>query len=176
MPRRFFRKFAFKRHALRDSRWLAPFRSLLHDPRLWGIRRRTVVPAFAIGIFVAFQPFPGHPLYAALLSLAFRINVPVAFVTTFVSNPLTWGPMYYSAYRLGQYLLEVEPVAFDFRLSLDWVTQQFVSIWQPMILGSLLLGTATAMVAFLVVDVLWRASLHDYKSRKQRQRRDRESD
>ncbi|MDX1516360.1 MAG: DUF2062 domain-containing protein [Woeseiaceae bacterium] len=176
MPRRFFRKFAVKRHALRDSRLLAPFQSMMHDPRLWGIRRRTVVPAFALGVFIAFQPFPGHPVYAALLALALRINVPVAFVSTFVSNPVTMGPMYYSAYRLGRYLLDANQTEFSFDLSLDWVTQQFVTIWQPMMLGSLLLGTAAGVIAFVVVDALWRASLHDYKSRKRRQREERESD
>ena len=71
------------------SRWyLAPFSHLLNDHNLWGIRRRTVVPAFSIGLFVAYMPFPGHPLFAALLALLFRVNIPVAALTTFVSNPL----------------------------------------------------------------------------------------
>jgi len=176
MPRRFFRKFAFKRHQMAESRLFSPFRSLLHDPRLWGIRRRTVVPAFSLGLFVAFMPFPGHPLWAALLALALRINVPVAIVTTFVSNPLTMGPMYYSAYHVGRRLLGLEPASFSFELSLDWVTQKFVTIWQPMVLGSLLLATTAALIGYVIVDALWRASVHDYKSRKRRQRNDSTSD
>ena len=54
MPRRFFRKFAFKRHHVSEQWFMTPFRHLLHDHNLWGIRRRTVVPAFAIGLFIAF--------------------------------------------------------------------------------------------------------------------------
>ncbi len=179
MPRRFFKKFAIKRHDAgnngRLAQLLAPFRGFLHEPRFWGIRRRTVVPAVAVGLFVAFLPFPGHPLFAGLLALAFRINIPVAAVTTFVSNPLTMGPMYYTAYRLGRRLLGLEPSPFEFELSLAWVTEKFVAIWQPMLLGSLLLGIASALVAFAILDLLWRASVHDYKSRKRRQRRDRQS-
>ena len=57
MPRRFFRKFAFKRHELSEQWFMTPFRHMLHDHRLWGIRRKTVVPAFAIGLFIAFMPF-----------------------------------------------------------------------------------------------------------------------
>lgn len=171
MPRRFFRKFAIKRHEVGDSRLLAPFRTLLHEPRYWGIRRRTVVPAFAMGLFLAWLPWPGHPLMAALLALLFRFNVPVAVVTTFVSNPLTMGPMYYTAYRLGVRLLGVEPQPFAFEMSFSWVTQTFVDIWQPMTVGCLLLGTLSAVVGYIVVDVLWRFSLHDYKSRKRRERR-----
>lgn len=176
MPRRFFRKFAIKRHRLAESRLMAPFQNLMHDPRLWGIRRRTVVPAFALGLFVAFQPFPGHPLYAALLALGMRLNIPVAIVSTFVSNPLTMGPMYYSTYRFGRWLLNEEHVPFEFELSLDWVTQKFVTIWQPMVAGSLLVGAAVALIAYVSVDLLWRSSVHDYKTRKRSARIDDDSD
>ena len=173
MPRRFFRKFAIKRHEFSESRILRPFRTLLHEPRYWGIRRRTVVPAFAVGLFVAFMPFPGHPLHATLLALLFRINIPVAFVTTFVSNPLTMGPMYFSAFHAGRRLLGWEPMPFEFELSLAWVRDQFVNVWQPMLLGSVLLGAAAAMLGYIVVDLLWRLSVHDYKSRKRQERRQR---
>ena len=128
MPRRFFKKFAIKRHELQNnrllSRVLTPFRNLLHEPRYWGIRRRTVVPALAMGLFVAFIPFPGHPIVATLLALALRINIPVSFIATFISNPLTMGPMYYSAYRLGARLLGVTPTPFEFELSLAWVSEK----------------------------------------------------
>ena len=170
MPRRFFRKFAVKRHHVGDSWLLAPVRHLLHDNRLWGIRRRTAVPAFALGLFVAFMPFPGHVAMSVLIALALRINIPVTVITSFVSNPLTMYPMYYAAYRLGRTLLGTEPVAFNFELSLNWVTHTFVTIWQPMMLGCLLLGTAAAIVGYVVVDLLWRSSLHNYKSRKRNER------
>lgn len=176
MPRRFFRKFAIKRHALADSRLLAPFRTLMHEPRYWGIRRRTVVPAFALGLFLAWMPFPGHYLLAVLLALYFHINLPVAVATTFISNPLTMPPMYYSAYRFGRWLLETTPVPFRFEMSLEWVTHQFVEIWEPMLLGCLLFGATSALVGYVVVDVLWRLSLRDYKVRKRNQRRRRRSD
>ena len=86
MPRRFFRKFALKRHDVGDRWFLAPFQHLLHDTRLWGTRRRTVVPAFALGLFIAFMPFPGHLAISALLALTIRVNIPVAVVASLVSN------------------------------------------------------------------------------------------
>jgi uncharacterized protein (DUF2062 family) len=172
MPRRFFRKFAVKRHHVGDSWFLAPFQHLLHDTRLWGTRRRTVVPAFALGLFIAFMPFPGHIAMAALLSLALRINIPVAVVASFVSNPLTMYPMYYGAYRLGRSLLNTDSIPFNFELSIDWVTHTFVTIWQPMMLGCLLLGAGAALIGYIALDALWRSSLHDYKKRKRGERDD----
>ena len=176
MPRRFFRKFAFKRHHMSEQWFMAPFRHLLHDHRLWGIRRRWVVPAFALGLFIAFLPFPGHTLAAALVALALRVNIPVAAVTTWVSNPLTVGPMYYFAYRLGVNILGIPPRPFEIELSIDWVTHTFVNIWQPMLLGSVLLGSAAALVGYVVLDLLWRISIGNYKARKQSIRRDSQSD
>ncbi len=170
MPRQFFRKFSIKRHRVSESRFLAPFRHMLHEPRYWGVRRRTAVPAFALGLFFAWMPIPGHPLLATLAALAARVNIPITVVTTFVSNPLTMYPMYYSAYRLGRWLLDAPPIAFDFEFSLAWFTDKFVTIWQPLTLGCLILGSLSALIGYVVVDVIWRASLHDYKSRKRRGR------
>ena len=176
MPRRVFKKFAFKRHHMADLWFMAPFRHMLQDTRLWGIRRRWVVPAFAIGLFIAFMPFPGHTLAAALLALAFRVNIPVAAVSTWVSNPATMFPMYYFAYQLGSKLLGMEEQPFGFELSFDWVTHTFVNIWQPMLLGSVLLGATAAIVGYVTLDIFWRLSLADYKNRKRDNRRERESD
>jgi len=176
MPRRFFRKFAFKRHHVSEQWYMAPFRHLLQDHRLWGIRRRWVVPAFATGLFIAFLPFPGHTLMGALSALALRINIPVAAVSTWVSNPLTMGPLYYFAYRLGVNILDIPPQPFAFELSIDWVTHTFVTIWQPMLLGSMLLGSAAALLGYIVLDLLWRISIGNYKTRKQTIRRNKPSD
>jgi uncharacterized protein (DUF2062 family) len=151
---------------------MTPFRHLLHDPRLWAVRRRWVVPAFSLGLFIAFMPFPGHTLMAILGALALRINIPVAAVSTWASNPATMGPMYYLAYKLGAWLLNADVKKVGFELSFDWVTHTFVTIWQPMLLGCVLLGATAAFVGYVTLDVLWRISLANYKSRKRKQRSD----
>jgi len=145
---------------------MTPFRHMLHDHRLWGIRRKTVVPAFSLGLFIACLPFPGHFVSAALAALALRINIPVASVTTLVVNPLTVGPLFYFEYQLGALLLSIESGPPQFELSIAWVTHTFVSIWQPMLLGSVLVGAFAALLGFIGLDVLWRNSLANYKSRR----------
>ena len=175
MPRRFFRKFALKRHEFGERWFLAPFRHLMHDHRLWGVRRKNVVPAVALGAFIAFIPFPGHPVWASFAALALRVNIPIAALTTFISNPLTMGPMYYFAYQLGALLLGVPEKPFAMEMSFDWVTHTFVNIWQPMLLGSVLLGLTAAIVGYVTLDVLWRMSLAKYKERKRRDRQDSDS-
>ncbi len=152
---------------------MAPFRHLLHDRRLWAIRRRNVVPAFSLGLFIAFLPTPGHTLMGVLSALALRVNIPVAALTTWVSNPLTMGPMYYFAYRVGRFILDIPAKEFEFAMSWQWVMETFVTIWQPMLLGCVLLGCVASIVGFVVLDLFWRMSLADYKTQKRNRRRSR---
>jgi len=150
---------------------MAPFRHLLHDHRLWSIRRKTVVPAFALGVFVAFMPFPGHPLLAALAAFFLRVNVPVAALATLVSNPVTMGPMYYFTHQVGEALLSLEPTPFDFEFSFAWFFEKLRTNWQPLLLGSVLVGAIAALVGFIALDAIWRYSIADYKSRKRQNRK-----
>ena len=171
MPRRFFKKFTFKRHEIAERWFMSPFRHMLHDHRLWGIRRKTVVPAFSLGLAVAFVPIPGHPILAALLALLLRVNIPVALVTTFITNPLTMGPIFFSAYLLGSAILGIEPQPFDIEFTWEWVETVFTSIWLPLTLGCVILGSTAALIGYITLDGIWRYTLHDYKSRKRNGRK-----
>jgi uncharacterized protein len=166
MPRRFFRKFAVKRERLTKQWYLAPFAHLLHDPRLWGIGRRTILPAVALGLFIAWLPFPGHMLAAALLALALRVNIPVAAIATLANNPLTIGPMYYLAFQFGEWLLGIEPRPFAFEMTLAWMMDGFVYVWQPLLLGCVLLGAALSISGYIALDLLWRASISGYLAKR----------
>lgn len=170
MPRRLFKRFALKRHVVARQWFMSPFQHLLHDPRLWSVKRRWVVPAFSVGLFISFLPFPGHTLMGALAALALRINIPIAAVSTWVGNPATMGPMYYLAYKLGAKILGQQEQTFGFELSWNWVSNTFVTIWQPMLLGCLLLGLASALVGYITLDFLWRLSIGNYKNRKRKKR------
>ena len=151
---------------------MTPFSHLLHDHRLWGIRRKNVVPAFSLGLAVAFMPFPGHFLVAALAALALRINIPVAAVTTFVVNPLTVYPLFRFAYLVGSALLGIEPGPFSFELSLAWMQNVFMTVWLPLTVGCIFAGSAAALLGYVLLDGLWRYSIHDSKSKKRRNRKD----
>ena len=171
MPKRFFRKLSLNRQHVHDQWYMRPFRHLLQDNRLFAIRRRTVVPAFAIGIFVGFMPWPGHIIMSALLAVAFRVNIPVAVVTSFFSNPLTMPPLYYSCYLVGNWVLGREELPFEFELSFKWITTQLNTIWEPLLLGCVLTGAFAALVGFVVLDIIWRRSIADYLARRRARRK-----
>lgn len=168
MPRRFFRKFGFKRHRISQQWYLSPVRHLLQDPAYWGIRRKTVVPGFSLGLFIAFTPIPAHTLLAVLLALVLRVNIPATIIGTLLTNPLTMVPIFLLAYRVGLFLLGFEPQAFEPEMSLEWLTHGFLNVWQPLLLGSILCGALAALIGYIGLDLLWRASLADYLAARRR--------
>ena len=78
--------------------------------------------------------------------------------------------MFYFSYRVGAHLLGTEPGPFEIELSIAWLTGTFASIWQPLLLGSTLVGTISAVIAYVMLDVFWRFSIADYKTRKRKDR------
>lgn len=170
MPRRFFRKFGFKRHRISQQWYLSPVRHLLHNPAYWGVRRKTVVPGFSLGLFVAFTPVPAHTLLGVLLALILRVNIPATIIGTLLMNPLTIYPMFRLAYRVGSFLLGLKPQSFEPVLSVEWLTHGFLIVWQPLLLGSILCGALASLIGFIGLDLLWRASLADYVENRRRRK------
>jgi len=83
---------------------------------------------------------------------------------------LTMPPMYFLGYRFGAWLLGEQASPLEIEMSLDWVTHVFVGVWQPMLLGCILLGSFTSLAGLFGLDLLWRTSIADYKTRKRKDR------
>lgn len=144
----------------------------LHDGNLWHLNRRSVSGGMAAGLFCAWLPMPFQMITAALLALLFRINLPLSVVMVWVSNPFTWGPMYWFAYRIGKWLLDAETVRARFALEWSWFAEEMVRIWQPLLLGSLILAVASAAAGYSVTRAIWRLHIvRDMWARRQRRRK-----
>src|SRR5690606_12186808 len=69
---------------------------LLQDPYLFHLNRHSVSAGVAIGVFVALQPIVGQMPLAAVLALWLRGNLPLALTLTWLTNPLTYAPVYFT--------------------------------------------------------------------------------
>ena len=173
MPRRLFKKIQKRmpdKGEFSTEWYLRPFNALLHDPGLWSIHRRGVTKAVAIGLFFAMLPIVGQMALAALVALWVRVNLPVAVACTWVSNPLTFVPIYYPAYKLGALLLgmpEQDPGT-DL-LSIDWLWSELVTIWKPLFLGCGIVAVLSAAAGFAALNLAWRmAAMNRLKRRRRR--------
>lgn len=105
-------------------------------------------------------------LGAALLALLLRANLPVAAVSTLVSNPLTYGPIFVLAYRTGAAVLGETPDAADVaaaereageeRVDPQSWGERFGAIGKPLALGLAIFAVTGGVAAWLLVNLLWR--------------------
>lgn len=92
------------RERLLGNRWLRWLGPLLHHPQLWHWSRRGVSLGVAIGVFFGLLiPVAQIPVSAAV-AVALRANLPAAAASTLVTNPVTFAPIYYGAYKLGAWV------------------------------------------------------------------------
>jgi uncharacterized protein (DUF2062 family) len=145
---------------------LRPFDALLSHPTFFSISRRSIAGAIWIGIFVGLMPLPGQTVIALLAAMLFRVNLPVAGIATWVTNPITMVPFFYWEHRLGTLILELPIKEIDIDLSLDWVTSGFLTIWKPLLLGAFISATIVASLTYVLTSVTWRLIVaYRYKRR-----------
>jgi len=159
MPRGLFRKITPRRETVHGFWALRPFRHLLGDPRLWSLQRRTVTPAFGVGLAICFIPLPIHIPVAALVAIVCRIHIPTIMVALLAVNPLTIVPAYILAYKIGVIVTGAPQREFAFRMSWDWVQNGLGPMWKPFLVGCGLTGALFGLIGYALLDILWRYSV-----------------
>ena len=166
--RRHIRKYLPDHEAIRGNRWLAPFENTLLHPRLWHLNRRSAAGAVAAGMFCGLIPGPLQMLGAAICAVIFRVNLPLAMLTTFYTNPFTIVPIYILAFNIGKWTLPgprhhfVVPPEYGTDGLIAWahqLTTWMIGLGAPLALGLVLLALALALAGYALVRVAWRIYL-----------------
>lgn len=158
-------------------RWLGP---RLHEPGLWHLNRRAVARGVAIGVFFGFMIPVAQIPAAAIGAFLARANLWVSAIATLVSNPFTYAPIYYAAYRLGGFLLgapeaaaaaELDPaLAHAVTPSLEhaasgigaWLSEIWIRLTaygKPLFLGLGIMAVSLSVLAYFGTLLAWRASV-----------------
>lgn len=155
-----------------NSTYKRLFGRLLQNPRLWHLNRDAVAQGVSIGIFIAFIPVPFQMVFAAAIAIAIGCNLPIAVASVWISNPVTFPPIFYAAYKVGAVLLHQTPKIIEFHWTLEWMLAKLADIWQPLLLGGAVLGLAAAAVGNMLVRILWYLSIvHRWHARRNRRAR-----
>lgn len=184
--RNWLRRFTPDHAAVNENRWLAPFRNTLLHPRLWHLNRHSAAGGVAVGLFCGLIPGPFQMLGAAVCAVAFRINLPLALVTTFYTNPLTIVPLYFVAFMLGQETFTLfghprrafvappdygdagsETLLAWLGALVDWMEQ----LGAPLAVGLVVLAALLAILGYLGMRVAWRIHLIHKLARRKAERR-----
>jgi uncharacterized protein (DUF2062 family) len=167
MPRKYFRKYLPSHESIRSNRYLRFLGTALHHPNLWHLNRKSVAGGVAVGLFCGLIPGPLQMLSAALLGVLFRVNLPVAVILTWYTNPFTIVPLYYVAYKLGMFVMgggsgrmprmELDVLSLPIADWLPALFQWITSLGKPFLVGLFLLALILAVAGYLLVIAAWRA-------------------
>ena len=165
--------------AIRANRWLRWLGPSLNHPRLWHMSRRGLALGMALGFFFGLLiPLAQIPLSVAA-AVALRANVPAAVASTLVTNPVTFGPIYYAAWHLGSAILgdpteaPSAPVTADEDGPADeswWegARRRILGVGKPLLLGLAVLSTAAGIATYFLVSAAWKLSVLWKRHRRRR--------
>ncbi|RUO44393.1 DUF2062 domain-containing protein [Aliidiomarina taiwanensis] len=159
MPKKFIQRYLPDPSKLKTGKSLRIFGRLSQNTNLWYLNRRSAAGAFAVGLFVAFLPLPAHMLMAAGLAILLRVNLPLSVALVWITNPITITPVMLAAYKIGSVLLQHPPQPFHFEWSFEWIRSGFTTVLPPILVGSVLMGTVSAVVGYITVRTLWRQAV-----------------
>lgn len=163
-----------KREHLLGNRWLRWLGPLLHHPRLWHWSRRGVSMGVAIGIFFGLLvPLAQIPI-SAVAAVVLRANLPAAVTSTLVTNPITFAPIYYAAYKLGAWVTGESMAEITSEASLTQAPDTEAGIWEritnlglPLIVGLSISATFSGLISYALISLGW----HWHVMRKRRRKK-----
>ncbi|MDH6184450.1 DUF2062 domain-containing protein [Polaromonas sp. CG_23.6] len=151
------------RQQISRNRWLAWLGPWLDQPKLWHWSRRGVAMGVAVGVFFGLLvPLAQIPLSVGA-AIVLRVNVPAAVASTLVSNPLTFAPIYYGAYRLGIWVTGEKAVHKDLEVIGAEEIENTLSLWQriaalgkPLVVGLCITAVLMGLLSYALISLVWR--------------------
>ena len=167
-----------KREEMAKNRYLAPIAHRFLSPELWRFTRRSVPRGVALGLFSAFIIPVGQIFVAAFVALPARANVPIAALSTFITNPFTLPFWLVVANRIGNFMLQIDAATTGYAAakanSSSWayVVDAF-ELAGVTVVGFFALAVVSAAVGYLVSGAIWRLIVARKRAKRLKQMEDR---
>lgn len=169
MPKAFLKRYMPDRHKISEIKALHFLGEKLHRPNLWHLNRRSVSRAVGIGLWAMYTPpLPWQQIIAAALAIYFEANLPLAVALVWITNPLTWAPLYYAAYWVGTLITGHSPFGFS-EFSEFFTIEKVWELGAPFLVGCFTLMNLGGVAGYFGIRYLWRRSaIHHWELRKVR--------
>jgi uncharacterized protein (DUF2062 family) len=156
---------------LKSNRFMKWFARHFLDKTVWRPTRHTFAGGLAVGLFVMMLIIPGQMPLALLLAAIFRVNIPIAVVACWVTNPVTMAPVAWWEVEFGNWLIRLTglgdppPLGWqDLKAMLDLVSG-WSTLWDffaklkpwagSLYLGGIVLGGLLAPVGYALSYLMW---------------------
>lgn len=170
MPKKFIQRHMPKPEHIVNLPGMHRLGSRITEPNLWHINRRSISGAVFWGILCAWIPFPSQMLIAAFCAIMFRVNLPLSVALTWITNPFTLIPIFYSSYCLGSVIFgiplldlsQIKIIVVHVTTSMFSDTGRslssygFVFDFRALLVGLVVEALIVATIAKFIVQWLWR--------------------
>ncbi len=95
---------------------------------------------------------------AAVLAIYFNANLPISVALVWITNPVTWLPMYYAAYKVGALALGQGSFQFE-QFSQIFSIEKVLELGTPLLLGCFILMNVGAVVGYFGAQYFWRRAV-----------------
>ncbi len=149
------------RETFENNRVLRPIAHRVLRPELWRFHRRSVARGVALGVFVGVVVPVAQTVFAALLSLPARANVPVAAVTTFITNPLTTPPIWAFSWWVGRGVMRAlgpgrVAAAMERGGDVGWLDWALHDVGPALGVGLIVVAVVGAALGYVLASFGWR--------------------
>jgi uncharacterized protein len=180
---RYFRRVVFKTYrmfkhprVLKRSKFRAWFARHFLDKVVWKPTQHTLAGGLAIGMLVMIQLMPGQMPVAAILAALLRVNIPIAVIACWISNPITFVGLVPAQMYVGEWFMPRLPsfVGHGMHAFANWVIElfhylpKFIQNWvgddmvrdgaevmANVYLGGLIIGPILALISYPLAYGLW---------------------
>lgn len=140
---------------------------------LWRFTRRSVPRGVALGIVVGIMVPFAQIVFAAILSMSVRANVPLAALMTFLTNPFTTPLLWAFSYQVGRVMLRADPAVqmgpieslmqvHDLWSGLHWISDE----GKHLVFGLLVVSAITGAIGYLVSSYFWNVTIQRRRRRR----------
>jgi len=126
------------------------------QPMVWHLNRRSVAGGVAVGLFVSWLPMPLQMLIAATLAAVLRVHVPVSIVMVWFTNPLTYAPLLYAAWRCGSMIVGTGDLEIPDTLTVSSFMDTAAQSWPILLSGALFCAALSGVAGFVLTLLVWR--------------------
>ncbi len=130
----------------------------LFENVLWKIDKKGIAGGLSLGLFVAFMPTIGFQMIIVTFgAIFFKVNLPLALLVCWVTNPLTAIPIYTAEWQLGKYILEdFTPLKNAFDLyNIEGKAAKMILHGLYLWTGALIFSLLSALIANVGIRWLW---------------------
>jgi len=114
-----------------------------------GLSPSEIAFAVALGNFIGFIPLIGtHTLIAFGLAYVLRLNPLIVFLSTQISNPISYPFQIFISAEVGNLILKGSFIKIKFSKDMNYLTHY---VW-PIIVGSQVLGVIVSGMSYLLIN------------------------